>query len=293
MLFLWIAIGVLALLIILWLFLTFPAFRRHKDRKILRGLFIAHRGLHSNENGIPENSLPAFKKALDHGFGIEIDIHITADGQIVVFHDDTLLRLCGVDKKVEDLTLAQIKSLCLGDSAEKIPTLQECLDTINGRVPLLIEFKCSDIIHCKELCTAAEAILSHYNGKYIIQSFYPTVLYWYRKNKKDVCRGQLSSTFKGEAFHKKMLGALLFNFLARPDFVSYEYKYSKYLPLRLNKLLGAFPVGWTYPSPDDVEQTKKAFNTYIFEGFVPTKNNLLQNQSPIKTPNEPTALPKK
>lgn len=252
----------------LFLFCIFPSFRRHKDRKLLDGLYIAHRGLHNIKEGIPENSLSAFRRAVENGFAIENDIHLTSDGEVVVFHDDDLHRMCGVDGKIEEKTLSELKALTLAGTEEKIPTLAECLNVIDGKVPLLIEFKATSGSP-RALCEAANKVLEGYGGKYFIQSFYPPVLYWYRRNRKDICRGQLSSAFYGEELKKKLLGALLFNFLARPDFVSYEHIHSGNFFRRLCTFLGAFPVAWTIGSKEELDAARKHFKTYIFEGFLP------------------------
>lgn len=268
MLALYITLGILAVLLGLFLFLVFPSLRKHPDREVLNGLYIAHRGLHGLEPNTPENSLPAFQKAVDKGFGIEIDIHLTRDGEVVVFHDDTLTRVCGIDARVEDKTLSELKELRLLNTDCTIPTLQECLDTVNGQVPLLIEFKCVSL-KCDDLCRAADEILSKYKGKYLIQSFYPTVLRWYKKHRKDICRGQLASAFKGEELYKRLLGCLIFNFFGRPDFVSYEHKYRKNLCRRTVTKLGAFPVGWTFRSQEALDRDQSGFKSYIFENFIP------------------------
>lgn len=268
MIVLYISLGVVAALIGLFLFLIFPSLRRHRDRNVLKERLIAHRGLHGLLDNTPENSLNAFKRAVELGFAIEIDIHLTLDGQVVVFHDDTLNRVCGVDGKVEEKTLDELKQLRLLGTDCQIPTLQECLDVVNGKVPLLIEFKCVSL-KCDALCRAADKILSKYNGKYLIQSFYPTVLRWYKKHRKEICRGQLATTFKGEAFYKRLSGALMLNFLARPDFVSYEHKYGDYFFFKLVKKLGAFPVGWTISNQSDLDNAKQNFEAYIFENFIP------------------------
>lgn len=258
-------LGITVFILIMILFLIFPAIRKHPDRKILKDLYIAHRGLHNNNSGIPENSLKAFEQAIEKGFAIENDIHLTADGEVVVFHDDSLLRMCGVDKIIEEMTLDEIKKLPLAGTDQFIPTLKECLEVIKGRVPLLIEFKCQSIINCEALCTAANNILKDYKGKYFVQSFYPMVLKWYKKNRPDICRGQLASDFKGEAIYKRMLGNMLFNFWGRPDFVSYDYL-AKGKPMRrLVTRLGALPVGWTFTDQKAIADCKKDFKTYIFE----------------------------
>ena len=254
----------------LYLFMIFPSPRRHKDREILNGIYIAHRGLHNAMDGIPENSLLAFKKAVELGFAVENDIHLTKDGEVVVFHDEDLMRMCGIHGRPEDMTLSQLKELRLGDTEEKIPTLRECLDVIDGKVPLLVEFKIKSG-SAVPLCLAAEKILSEYKGKYFVQSFYPFVLSWYKKNKKDVLRGQLAAAFKGDKLHMRLLGMLLFNCFSRPDFVSYENETKGTLGRKICTLLGAFPVGWTFKAQSDIDASKNDFKSYIFEGFLPEK----------------------
>lgn len=267
----WIVVGTLAFLILLFLFLLFPAVRRHPDReRLLRGKLIAHRGLHAPVGDAPENSLGAFRAAIDAGFAIETDIHVTRDGEVIVFHDDTLTRMCGDDRRPEDLTLEELRQFRLAGSGEGIPTFREFLDTVGGKVPLLIEFKCTDRATCVRLCAAADEILSGYTGDYLIQSFYPFVLRWYRKNRPSVCRGQLSTAFRRDSFARKLLGCLLFNFLGRPDFISYEHKFERHICRRICcSVLGAFPVCWTIRSEEELTAAKKHFQTYIFENFLP------------------------
>lgn len=261
---------VLIILIAVLLFMIFP--KKYKGENIFdKNKFIAHRGLH-NEN-IPENSLKSFQEACKNGYIIENDIHITKDNQVVVFHDDTLKRMCGVDKKVEELTLNEIKEYNLLNTDEKIPTLKECLDLIDGKVPLLIEFKCLDIKTCDMLCNEANKILNEYKGEYAIQSFYPFVLKWYKDNRPDVMRGQLASAFYKENISKKLLGTLMFNFIARPNFISYEFKHKNNIFLKLCILLGAYPVAWTYHKQEEINLTKDVFNNFIFENFIPKKED--------------------
>ncbi len=264
-----VALIIVAVLFLLFLFLIFPSSRRHKDRRLLSGLYIAHRGLHDLADNTPENSLPAFQAAIDNGYAIEIDIHLTADGEVVVFHDDDLQRVCGVAGRIEDKTLAELKELRLCGTEESIPTLRECLKLIDGQVPLLIEFKCLSVGLCNRLCEAADLILREYSGDYCIQSFYPFVLRWYRRHRRDICRGQLASAFFGEALHRQLLGCLLFNVIARPDFVSYDHTHAGHVCRRLCVLLGAFSVGWTFRSQDDLNRRRRQFSTYIFESFIP------------------------
>lgn len=262
-----IILGVILFLLLLVLFLIFPAARKHSDLDTLCGLYIAHRGLHNIKEGIPENSLDAFRNAVEHGFAIENDIHLTKDGFVVVFHDDDVSRMCGIKRKFSEMTLGEIKGLRLLGTDCTVPTLNECLEVVDGKVPLLIEFKRDGKV--KDLCAAADKILREYKGKYFVQSFYPQVLSWYKKHNKAVCRGQLSSAFKGDPFYKRLAGCLIFNFLSRPDFVSYQHTDGNYPPRKLVTKLGAFPVGWTFRSKEEAETGKKYFKTFIFEDYIP------------------------
>ena len=260
-----VAIGLL-ILFTLFCVLIFPTLRRHRHRELLKSRFIAHRGLHGAAS--PENSLSAFAAAVTAGYTIELDVHLTADGEVVVFHDDTLTRMCGVEAVVEESTLAQLKALRLKNSEESIPTLTECLNLINGQVPLLIEFK----VHggnTVPLCEAVDRILADYTGVYIIQSFYPPVLHWYRRNRPSVCRGQLAAPFLNENFVHILAGCLLFNVIARPDFVSYDHMGASHPCRRLCTLLGALPVGWTFHSQKEIDAHRADFQGFIFEGFIP------------------------
>lgn len=259
----------IVLIILLIFFLICPALRNHPDNKLMSGMLIAHRGLHSLTEDVPENSLPAFSLAVENGYTIEIDIHLTADGRVVVFHDDDLKRMCGVKGKIEKLTLAELKNLRLAGTSNKIPTLEECLAVVNSKVPLLIEYKC-DGATCNHLCHAAERILKNYNGKYFVQSFYPPALLWYRRNRKDILRGQLSSGFKNKRHIKyKALSCLLFNFLSRPDFIAYEFKYPCNIFRLINVWFGALPVAWTFRKQKDMDKYGKYYKAHIFEKFIP------------------------
>lgn len=264
----YIILGTVVGLLCLIAFLIFPSLRRHPDRRVLDGLHIAHRGFHDQLPGTPENSLAAFRQAIDRGLAIEIDIHLTADGQVVVFHDDTLDRMCGVSGKVEQQTLEQLRSCRLQGTEQGIPTLQECLQLVAGQVPLMIEFKCG-FGNWKALCEAADTILRTYKGTYFMQSFFPLALWWYRRHRRDICRGQLSARFTEGPLQQRLLGLMLFNVLARPDFVSYDHRHGGCLPFRLNRALGAFPVGWTFTSQEELAVGRHRFRTYIFERFLP------------------------
>ena len=255
----YIFLAVAAALVGLYLFLIFPA--NGKRAGAFENKYIAHRGLHGGDT--VENTLEAFRKAVDKGYGIELDIQLSSDKIPVVTHDYDLKRVFNVDKKVASLTAEEL-------SAIGVPTLSEVLNVLDGKVPLVAEIKGEDFN--TEVCLEAARLLDGYNGLYCVESFNPAHLYWFRKNRKNVVRGQLSTAFgkhddKNGLIHQ-ILRHLLLNFLSRPHFIAYEYKYCG-VSARLCKLFGAHMVCWTPKSKEDVVKASKYYSTFIFEGYEP------------------------
>ena len=145
----------------------------------LKNSVIAHRGIYDNKK-IVENTIPAFKKAISKGYAIELDLHLSKDNKIIVFHDDTLDRLTDKKGKVESLPLEEIKKLKLLNVAS-IPTLEEVLELVKGEVPLLIELKDSRGFTLEK---EVSKILENYKGEFAIQSFDPRTVLWFRLFKK-------------------------------------------------------------------------------------------------------------
>ena len=158
-------------------------------------VLIAHRGLHENP-AVPENSRTAFAKAAEAGYGIELDVQLTADDQLVVFHDETLQRVCGDPRKLHELTYAELGDMRLLGTEEKIPLFRDVLALIGGRVPLLVEIKSEG--RYTETTRLACEMLKTYDGIYIVESFHPMVLRQIRKEHPDVIRGQLSTHYTRE-----------------------------------------------------------------------------------------------
>ena len=182
-------IVVVLLLFLLYMILIMP--RLHKpDCSALLHQYYAHRGLHDLEAGVPENSMKAFRLAIEKGFGMEMDVQLSKDGIPVVFHDATLTRMCGVEKRVNELTLAELKQLSLAGTQERIPTFQEFLTLVNGQVPLIIEIKMDK--RDDRIPEAVNEQLRGYQGVYCIESFHPSALIWYRKHRPDVFRGSFA-----------------------------------------------------------------------------------------------------
>ncbi|MBO6014493.1 MAG: glycerophosphodiester phosphodiesterase [Oscillospiraceae bacterium] len=228
-------------------FLLAPGFAtKEKKAPFLRRNF-AHRGLHSRDLTVPENSLKAFELAAAAGYGIELDVQLSRDGQVVVFHDAELERVCGVKGKVEDLTFEELQELQLLHTEEKIPLFTDALAVIRGRGPLIVELKNGK--RNKELCEKTYEILKNYKGDYCIESFNPVIVSWFRKHAKEVFRGQLAAPvpeYEGEVnrFTAYLLSHTLLNFLSRPHFIA--YKIGRRPPsVRFSCALGAMNVGWT------------------------------------------------
>lgn len=256
-------------LCLLYLVLLLPRFSRRKEVLHFNHQSFAHRGFHSAGQLAPENSIPAFKEALKRHLGIELDIHLTKDGRVVVFHDDDLLRMCHTNGTIESKTYEELRHLYLGNTSEHIPLLTEVLSLVRGRVPLLIELKLpgKDTL----LCQKTQEILNSYQGPYMVQSFNTLVLHWYRTNAPSVLRGQLSSNLmkdkeKNVMFLRFLSRFLLLNLLGQPDFISYKYKDRKNLSLFLLQYLYRTPVAvWTLRNVADYNAAKKVYNIMIFE----------------------------
>ena len=260
------------ILCFLYLAAIMPQLKKPDSLKILSNhRYYAHRGLHDNKSDAPENSLLAIQRAADAGYGIELDVQLSKDGIPVIFHDFTLKRICRTNLRVSELTLSELKSLRLFSSDETIPTLKQVLDVVDGRVPLIIEYKLEDF-HCN-VCKISDTLLREYNGPYCIESFHPLAVYWYRKNRPQVVRGQLSSNFLREGELSPALffvRHLLFNFLTRPTFVAYNCIDKHSVSRRLCRRLYKNPsVAWTIHSEKELADNRSNFDWFIFEGFCP------------------------
>lgn len=228
---------------------------------------IAHRGLHDKTH--PENSISAFGKAIEAGYAIELDVQMIADGTIIVFHDESLSRLTDNDGYIKFLNRSDLEILKLSGSKEKIPTFEEVLEFVDGRVPLLIEIKNAGKVG--EIEKSVLEILKKYKGEYAIQSFNPYVLEYFYKHAPEIPRGQLAGYFKHDklAFFKKyaLKRMLLNKKISHPDFISYE---ARHLPNRFVRKYKTLPLlAWTVRSQSEYLKIVKYCDNVIFEGFEP------------------------
>ncbi|MCD8038118.1 MAG: glycerophosphodiester phosphodiesterase [Lachnospiraceae bacterium] len=265
---------ILCAVCVLYLISIKPRICGRPDYKPFYGHMYAHRGLHGTKDGDalpPENSYSAIKLAADKGYGIEFDVHLTKDGILVVFHDDTLSRVCGVNGYLKDYTFEELKLFCLMGTQEHIPSFEEALAAVDGRVPLIIEYKVDH--NAGRLCSICDRILSNYKGAYCIESFHPLAVHWYKVHRPDIVRGQLSEDFTRRKLRPSyfLLSHLIGNFYASPDFVAYNCKHKNELSRTLcRKLYHALSVAWTVRSQEELEHVSKRFDLFIFEGFVPS-----------------------
>jgi glycerophosphoryl diester phosphodiesterase len=250
-----------------------PKLKCNPDIQKFDGWLFAHRGLHNNKSDAPENSLKAFRLAVEHGYGIELDVQITKDYVPVILHDYNLKRPCGVDLEVAKVTYDELQQYHLFGSKEKIPTLVEALSLVDGKVPLIVELKIP--WNAKQTCEAVSKLLDEYHGDYCIESFNPFGLIWYRKNRKGVMRGQLASDFNkekmaGSKVQYYILKNLLLNFQTKPDFIAYHYIYKKALSFQIcRKLYHVKTFAWTIQTQKAFEENMDVYDFFIFDSFIP------------------------
>ena len=275
MAFLYSFVAIILVFVVAWCLLLLPN-RQKRDWSPLMGYRYAHRGLHDKEKGIPENSMTAFRAAVDHGFGAELDVHLLADGNLAVFHDGSLKRVCGADVCIEDLTAADLAKYPLQGTEEHIPLLADVLAVFEGKTPLIIELKV-ERGNAAALTDATVEALRSWKGTYCMESFHPAAVYHLKKHHPQVIRGQLSQNFmKGSetsplspplAF---VMTHLLTTALTRPDFIAYKHTDRREVSLRLMKKLYAVrEVSWTIRGEEELYRLEKEGCIPIFENFIP------------------------
>lgn len=244
-----------------------------QEYKWLTDIFVAHRGLFNNVD-IPENSIPAFEKARENNFGIEMDVQMSSDGVLVVFHDDELTRMTGAEGLVCEKTFEQLRELRLLDTDCQIPTFEEFLQAAGG-VNLIVELKTHKYIG--EMEQKVVDALANYNGNYCIESFNPYIVRWFKVHAPHIIRGQLSTSYKNSkmAWWKKcLLRNLCLCKWNGSQFIAYDTdtiasvkavaRFGKKIPI----------VCWTIRSQEQYENLKDKFDNIIFDSFVPVRYDL-------------------
>ena len=262
--FLWIII-VLLVLSLLFLYLIKP--NKKRDTSYFENKMYAHRGLHDEE--VSENSLTAFKKAKEAGFGVELDVQLTKDDVLVVFHDGNLKRMCGIDGELKNYTYEELCQYRLKNTGDKIPTFKEVLSLLED-MDLICEIKGNNGNANYHICERTYEEIKDYKGKYMIESFSPLLIAWFKTHHPEIIRGQLSSGFRTNKEEGPLINFcmrhLLFNVFSRPDFIAYKHADYKEFGLSVvRKLYKPFLVAWTARGPVELESAKKNFDAVIFE----------------------------
>lgn len=238
-----------------------------KDLKFLKETIIAHRGVH-NEKDIIENSLEAFKEAVNKNYIIELDVHFLKDGEVVVFHDDNIERVTGINKNLKDCTYDEIRNIKLLNKNTYIPKFSDVLKLVDGKVPILIELKNDNKVGLLE--SSLVQILKKYNGKYAVQSFNPLSIMWFKNNYPNIIRGQLVCKFKNKKMDnikKFILKTMFFNIITNPDFISHsvdDLSYKEVNKIKKNK----FILGWTVRNKERYDELIKYYDNLICEKFI-------------------------
>ncbi len=261
--------GILLFLFVLYLILIAPT--KNKRIEEYKTTLFAHRGLHNGERA--ENSMSAFSAAVEGGYGIELDVRLSSDGELVVYHDDTLDRVCGVSGRVDGYTADELSKMSLSGTDDGVPLFVDVLKLVAGKVPLLVEIK-EDAGKYAVSDKTAE-ILASYDGPYIVESFNPLSLGNIAKKLPDIPRGILSQNYcKYETYRKPLyflLRCLLLNRVCKPSFIAYDHKDYKCVSLRIARaLFGAATFAWTVRSKEEEAAAREhGFDSVIFESYIP------------------------
>lgn len=270
----YIILASVCVLFALWLFLIAPGSKRGMEK--YRYVKYAHRGLHGTvgaDTYAAENSLTAFRRAKEYGFGIELDVRLTKDGELVVFHDNTLDRVTNGKGEVIEHTLAELRELSLSGTEDTVPTFDEVLELIDGAVPLLVELKESGTDNSVGKKCAER--LKDYGGDYIVESFSPMPFGEVRRVLPDVPCGFLADKLtENERFRTlkyRIVESFLLNCIARPAFIAVNHKRPRMFPLPLIRALFSVPtIAWTVRSAEEEKTAyENGFDGVIFEGYMP------------------------
>ena len=226
---------------------------------------LAHRGLHNDI--YPENSIGAYENAIKHGFAIELDVRVLKDGNLAIFHDYNLYRMCGVDKNIEDVTLDELKTYRLLNTEYTIPTLQEVLDVVDNKTPIMIELK--PVKRHSKIEEKVYNVIKNYKGDIAVKSFNPLSMLWFKRKAPQVIRGMLSSYFHNTnlpRIYRRLIKRLTLFTLIKPDFISYDFSNlpNKYVSKKKVPILA-----WTITSKEMEEEALTVADNVIFQDYIP------------------------
>ena len=265
------ALLVLAALCALYLWLIAPR-RAHPDASALVGKLYAHRGLHDGNHAVFENSMEAFRRAADAGYGIELDVQLSQDGALVVHHDGDTARVCGKPATIGQTPYQALPPLPDGSP---IPLLADVLALVAGRVPLIVEIK--QYGSPSGNAAAALAALRDYRGAFCVESFHPLAVRYFRKTAPGILRGQLAMGGRYNPAESSLaehiaLKYLLVNVLSRPHFLAYQSDSDQNLSMWLMKrVYRPLLAAWTIRSQQALDKARTWYAMPIFELFTPDK----------------------
>lgn len=256
-----------ALVLLLFIILVWSIRPNPKRFKGFPVPLFAHRGLHDGTN--PENSLAAFIRARQNNYGVELDVRLTADKKLVVFHDDNLKRLCGEELSVCSLSYDELNRYRLSGTDQKIPRFEEVLKELQG-MPVICEIKSLPGEPVEEICEAVCREVKGYPGFLCIESFNPFVLQWFRKNRSEFIRGQLSMNFMKERDRLSFVKAfimthLLVNVIGRPDFIAYRHTDDAAGFFLCRKIFRPVCAAWTVRGETELKHARLKYQAIIFE----------------------------
>lgn len=255
---------------------------------------IAHRGIFNNKNGLPENSLAAFQKAIEKGYAIELDVWLSQDNHVVVFHDQNLKRMTGVDQNLKTMLVKDLKTTTLLNTNETIPTLTEVLDLVAGKVPVYVEIKTEDYQDASQIEPAVAKVLDAYQkdygfavkgeyasqkvseedakfaGKFAVISFNPDTIAWFRKNRPEMQRGQSYYPVSLADSHplKQIARVLWWSLSSRPYFLIYNHEgVHQFAQTVLKRFMPL--ISYNVNSKAQADHAKKHASNIIFETIVP------------------------
>ena len=269
----WLIAGIAVLVVfVVYLLLILPS-RADKDAFApFQGLMAAHRGLYEKDQSVPENSLEAFRRAAEYGYGVELDVQLSKDGAVVVFHDDTVDRMTTEKGRVDSFTLKELQAMPLMGTEHRMPLFTDVMAVLDDVSPTIVELKSTP--NYPELCEKTLAILRTLKGPYCVESFDPRIVRWFYKNAPDLTRGQLTEAY---SYWRKaglpvwrcvLMHTLFINFLTHPQFIAFG-RGKRPLCMLLGRKLGAKTVFWTERPDSDHETLAKRYDCRIFEHYRP------------------------
>ncbi len=255
------------------LFAVLPGRLPRKGRNYFYGRYIANRGLFNKDQTVPENSMAAFRAAAEQGYAIALPVQLTKDGALAVFHDKTLQRVCGENRRLEECTAEDLAALRLFETDERIPSLEEVLTLAGQNTPLLIELR--DSHDNEKLCKLTLALLRSFQqagGEVAVQSINPALVAWYKTNGRDIMRGlktapqdYLAAGGKLQAF---LISHMFLNAVCRPQFVNFRASKENF-GVSLFEKLGGMLMVWTLEDALTAAGYEVSHDAILFQAFAP------------------------